>query len=381
MKVLFVGNSLYYNGNGLAKSARVTMERLRNAGLEVRSLSMAGDENMPKPDYVMPMYHFPVFQKLVVSHSYYFAVSNMDQIREAVAWADIIHMEEPFVLEHKVGKEARRQGKACVGTYHVHTDNITRDLGMRGWKLPANLLLRNFIYYGYNYCSDLQCPSQNAMERFSGYGYKGDMYCISNGIELEENVTVSEPQTNPYLIVCIGRFTNDKSTHTLLEAMLYCRNRSQIQLFFAGKGENEAKLKRMAAKLVRKGVIKYEPEFEFCSKTKLRELARKAYLAVHCAVVEVEGLSIMEAVSQGTVPVVAEGPLTAAPQFTLSPESRFPVQNAKALAERIDWWIEHPEKRMEYAPKYIEAMKQYDVHNSISQLIEMYKKAIDKVKK
>ena len=55
----------------------------------------------------------------------------------------------------------------------------------------------------------------------------------------------------------------------------------------------------------------------------------------------------MEAFACGLVPVIADSPRSATPQFALDERSLFPAGDTDVLAERIDWWLEHPEERRE----------------------------------
>lgn len=79
---------------------------------------------------------------------------------------------------------------------------------------------------------------------------------------------------------------------------------------------------------------------------------------------------------QGVVPVIAEGKLTATSQFALDERSLFPESDARALAERIDWWIEHPEERIEMGKRYAESIHKYNAEDSTRQIIQMYKDSI-----
>jgi glycosyltransferase involved in cell wall biosynthesis len=90
----------------------------------------------------------------------------------------------------------------------------------------------------------------------------------------------------------------------------------------------------------------------------------------------VEGLSIMEALQQGAVPVIAAGWHTGTSQFALDDRSVFPEKDAKALAARIDWWLAHPEERWEMGKRYAASMEQYDIAKSAAALVNMYKDAI-----
>ena len=87
-------------------------------------------------------------------------------------------------------------------------------------------------------------------------------------------------------------------------------------------------------------------------------------------------MSCMEAFACGLVPVIADSPRSATPQFALDERSLFPAGDADALAERIDWWIEHPEEREEMGRRYGEHAKQYALERSIELTEEMFRQAI-----
>ena len=92
--------------------------------------------------------------------------------------------------------------------------------------------------------------------------------------------------------------------------------------------------------------MKFDPIFQFHDRDGLRKLAAKADLYIHCATVEVEGLSALEALQQAVVPVIATARYSGTSAYALDERSKFPSKNAKALAERIDYWFDHPKERI-----------------------------------
>ena len=89
------------------------------------------------------------------------------------------------------------------------------------------------------------------------------------------------------------------------------------------------------------------------------------------------GLSVIEAMACGLVPVIAASELSAASQFALIDESLFPVRDAALLARRIDWWIAHQAERAEWGEKYAEYTKaHYSVEASVHKFVDMERKAI-----
>jgi glycosyltransferase involved in cell wall biosynthesis len=225
------------------------------------------------------------------------------------------------------------------------------------------------------------------MDRLRRYHFKPTLKLISNGLVLEDSIRPATPPANfedperPIKVLCIGRLSKEKDQLTLLKAMKYSANAHRIQLQFAGQGLAEEKIKRKAHKLYKDGILKYEPEFYFLDKQGLKEISAQADMAIHCAFIEVEGLSIMEAIQQGAMPIIAEGRTTGTSQFALARRNIFPVKNPESLAHRIDYWLRHPQERWESGLKHAESIKQYDINKSAEKLVRMFQLAIDNYKK
>jgi len=385
MKILFVVNNINCQGNGLDASARRTVKALREASQEVRVLSCENldDPNGPQPYYKQKEFHFPIFQPIIKACGFSYCKWTGPQVEEAVRWADVIHLEEPFFIEHAAMNWAKKLGKPLTATYHLHPENIFYNLGIDGWSFPNNTLLRYWARVFLDNCQYVQCPTENVRERLTSFHVKANCVTLSNGLVPDKCVRPVTPpedyydENRPLHVIYIGRLCGEKDQPTLLKAMRYSKYAHRIQLHFAGGGPKEKQYKRLSAKLMKEGVLKYEPIFGFYNRDQLRQLAAKADLAVHCAIIEVEGLSIMEAMQQAVVPVIAEGRCSGTSQFALDDCSIFPQKDAKALAERIDYWLDHPQERWEMGFKYAESMEKYDIANSAKRLIEMFEAAIE----
>lgn len=379
MKVLIVCNNAYTKGNGLHTVMQSLLPKLKDAGIDVRLLSSANDDPQgPQPEYALEHFRFPIFDSLIASHSYGFARIDADLIKKAVGWADVIHLQEGFPLEAKVARIARKEGKGIVGTFHLYSQNILANVHLSNKDNILNNIIMYFWRRGtYDYCSEIHCPTETVRNHLQTNGFKSRMMVISNGIEIpQRHILASPPQNEPIILLCVGRFAHEKSQMTLLDAMKYCRNAGRIQLYFAGKGPLMEKYIDTSRKLNEEGILNYPSIFGFYNEKELKELAHKAYLYIHCATVEVEGLSCLETIREGTVPLIAEGHLAATSQFALDPRSIFPERNAEILAEKIDWWVEHPQERMKMGQAYADSARNYDINTSVKKIIEMYKRAL-----
>lgn len=380
MRILFVTNNINVPGNGICTSVNTTVRHLRERGVDARFLSgISKDPNAPQPDFPLQRLYFPIFQPIIDANGFSYAKRDRKVIRRAVEWADIIHITEPLFLQRDALRVAEKLGKPVVGTFHLYTQNILDEIPLASWKWSNDLLMKRWINSFFNRCSYVQCPTQAVKRLLERYGCRSNLEVISNGTTIAgEPVKAGVPDVSPYLILSTGRLCAVKSQMTLIEAMRHSRHSREIQLYFAGNGVNRDKLLRAGNRLVSEGILKYPPVIAFRTPSQLKELNGKAYLYVHCSKMEVEGLGCLEAIKEGAVPVISQGELVGTSDFALDARSLFPAGDARALADRIDWWIEHPQERVRMGQEYVDFSRKFDIGESITSLIGMYEKALKK---
>ena len=292
LKLLFVINNLYTRGNGLSASARRTITLLRERGHDVRVLSSGTAEqaqacNFTAPEFALPARRFPLADAIISAQGYAFAKTKRKVIKQAVDWADVVHLEEPFGLQARTAHVARRAGTPVLATYHIHPENITATIHLDS-VLPLNaLLLASWRRRIYALAQVVQCPSDSVHQRLQRWGLGGKLVTISNGVGLAPSkpaVSAKTERSEPgrqqaeakqatgkaqpvgeqiYRLLVVGRFSREKDQATILKAMRHSRYASQIQLVFAGRGPTEKSLRRAASRLVRDGVLKHAPSFDF----------------------------------------------------------------------------------------------------------------------
>ena len=84
----------------------------------------------------------------------------------------------------------------------------------------------------------------------------------------------------------------------------------------------------------------------------------------------------MEAFAGGLVPVIADSKKSATPQFALDERSLFEAGSSEALAQRIDYWMEHEQERKEMEYIYSGLATQYNLDRCVLQAEEMFAEAI-----
>ena len=380
MKILIVCNNAFMRGNGVCTAVLSLVDRLKARGIEARLMACVNPDTEGKqPEFPLKHFKFPFFEPIIYSNGFRYASFDKKIAQKAIEWADVVHLCEGFPLEAKVARLAKRMGKPCVGTYHIFTENIMANLGMRKARLLNYLVTLWWRKSVYDRCAYVHCPTETVKQHLVSNGFQSPMRVISNGIEIPANIepALVEPKEQ-IIILCTGRLSHEKSQDTLLKAMRFSKHAGRIELHFAGKGPYMKKYMKLADRLVKDGVLKHHPRFGFYSREELKQLIRQAYLYIHCAWVEVEGLSCVEAIMEGTVPVIAKGELTATSQFALDERSLFTESDPRMLAEKIDWWIEHPAERNRMAAEYAESAQKYNAEDSTDKIIQMYKDALTK---
>lgn len=371
MKILLVMDQYDEGNNGTTISARRFAEALREEGHEVR---VAASGKPAEGKYPMPAIRFlPIADSIIKSQGMVLAKANPETMEQAVAWADVVHFMMPFALSRAGLRIAKEMGKPVTAAFHVQPENITSTLHMGRSKKVNELLYDWFRDDFYNQFTHIHCPSNFIANQLKIHGYQAKLHVISNGVS-PEFVPVQmqkEPGlAHKFVILMVGRYSEEKRQDVLIKAVKKSAHADKIQLILAGQGPKEKALKR-------KGFfLKNKPVFGFYDTRRLCELMAMSDLYVHAADVEIEAIACLEAIASGLVPVIANSPLSATPQFALDERSLFEAGNAEELAEKIDWWYEHAAQRRSMGKLYAQSAEKYRLKNSIQMAEEMFAEAI-----
>lgn len=372
MNYLFVLDQYGAENNGVSVSARRYAAVLRARGHGVRILS-TGDCG---PDgYSVPELRIPVFDKLIKSHGMVFGKPEKRVLEQALAWADHVHFLMPFTLSIVTAHRARKMGKPATAAFHVQPQNISYSIGMGRWT-PTNAfiywLFRTDFYGRFRY---IHCPSAFIAKQLKAHGYGAECRVISNGITPEFTFRRDGKEAKwrgRFLILMIGRLSGEKRQDVLIEAVKRSRHAQDIQLIFAGQGPLHDAYAKQARGLA------HPLQMRFLSQEELRSVIAQCDLYVHTADAEIEAMSCMEAFACGRVPVIANSPFSATPQFALDERSLFCPGDASDLAEKIDYWIEHPDERLAMERAYSESAKKYAIENCVTQFEQLAAEAKEK---
>ena len=373
MIIVFVIENYNSQSDGTIVSARRFAEGLRERGHTVRIVSVNVDG---KDMYNLKLKNMPFVSWMAKRQGQAFMKFDKKVMTRALDGADVVHCFLPWKMAHQTFALAKKMGVACTGAFHCHPDNITYNIGMSKLGFVTDFVFLKFRRF-YNKLDNIHCPSKFIANDLKKRGYRSKMHIISNGIMSDFIPKIKPPEEalapiekrDVFKLLMVGRLSPEKCHATLIKAVSLSKYRDKIQIYFAGKGPCKKNLEKLGKTLPRPPII------EFLNQENLLNWIYSCDLYIHTAEVEIEGISCMEAFTCGRVPVLAESKKSAASQFAITEHSLFPVKNHRVLAERIDYWIEHPEKRYEYEKKYAKLSSTYKLDYSLDKFEEMLNEA------
>jgi glycosyltransferase involved in cell wall biosynthesis len=365
LKIAMVIDAYDDSKNGAAISTRRFVELLRKEH-EVFIIS-TGDPALGK--VVMPSFYVPVVRKIMKRMNVPLAVPAYRKLRKAIRDMDIVHIQFPFFLGIRSVRIARKMKIPVISTFHIQAEHLAMNAGISSGAFIRSCY-KIWMRRIYNPSSMVICPSQFALDELKQYGLTAKAAIISNGIlPMFKPVAVKRDplQTGKFIILSVGRFAPEKQQEIILQAVQISKHRDKLQLILAGEGALKEKLQESGRNLPN------QPIFLTLSPEELVKCYNMADLYVHAATVEVECMTVLEAMGCGLPILVAESPKSATKQFALDDRSIFPCSDVQKLSEKIDYWVDHPAELKEARQHYYDYSQRYRIEYSYEKLADIYR--------
>lgn len=353
MTVTVICDVLGQQNNGTTIAAMNLIKALKEKGHEVRVVCPDSDKRGIEGYYIVPQINLGLLNNYLRKNGVVPARPKTDVIESAVRGADVVHIMTPFWLGRAGAKAALRAGIPISAGFHAMAENLTSHIFLRDCKI-ANRLTYAYYSWLYRRCDSIHYPTQFLRDLYeSMYGHTNG-YVISNGVnEIFRPVSSKKPDefSDKYIILYTGRFSKEKSHKILIDAVDRSKYRDKIQLILAGSGPLHDSVEQYARKLP------VTPVLGFFSREQMVRLVNCADLYVHPAEIEAEGISCLEAISCGLVPIISDSPRCATKAYALDDRDTFRYNSPDDLAEKIDWWLSHPKEKSVRSREYIEYSK------------------------
>ena len=374
MKILFVLECANRPTNGTTATCIRFAKELEKKGHEVTIIGCTQTEEDRYHRYVsLPKYHFPLFDWLIVKEGFNFVRLDDKAIYDAVRGQDVVHLFLPFKLQNRVRLIAQELGVAVTAAFHILPQNITSAIHMGKIGLINNVMFYVFRKYIYDYVHYVHCPSQMTADELKRHHYKrNECRVISNGvIPFFKRMEVERPKVyhGKYLLCMSGRLADEKRQDLIIKAVAKSKYNDQIQIILCGQGPNKKKYLRLA----KKRKLANPLQIKFCTAEELRDILSYVNLYVHASDFEIEGISAIEAITCGAVPLISNHRLCATKDFSLDDEHcLFKHGSVKDLTKKIDWFIEHPDERKALREAYLKDSVKYSLSYQVDELEKMF---------
>ncbi|HUL59147.1 MAG TPA: glycosyltransferase [Anaeromyxobacteraceae bacterium] len=356
--------------NGAVVSTRRFSDLLRSRGHVVEVLA-TGE---PAPGKVpLPTFFVPTPGRIMQKMRLPFAWPDRRILEDTLRRQDVVHVQFPFYLGIRAITLARQARVPVVSTFHVQAEHLLHNVNVHNRTL-VDWTYRFFLRTTYNRCDHVLCPSEFARRELQRHGLRVPSTVLSNGVPPEYRPLPREacPRFGgKFTILSVGRLAREKHHDLLIEAVRRSRHEARIQLVILGDGPQRARLEAQGRTLTN------EPVFRWLKPAELIPYYGGADLCVHAADVEVECMSVLEAMACGLPCLIARAPLSAASQFALSDDFLFESGSREDLTRKIDAFVETPEALARARAGYREASQRYRVEASVEKLIEVYQGVIE----
>jgi len=375
MRVLVVADVFGEPNNGTTIAAQNLINALRERGHEVRILCSDQDKRGKDGFYVVKNKNFGfIINKIIARNGVAIAKPEPKIIEQALEGVDAVHLMLPFSLSCKTSVIANKKNIPISAGFHCQAENVTSHLFVMWSHLANAMVYKTFWRKMYHVVDCIHYPTEFIKNDFEKKAGPTNAYVISNGIKpFYHKVDAKKPEElkNKFCIVMTGRYSKEKRQDLLIKAMKYSKYANKIQLIFPGEGPNLKKLKKAAKHLQNQPIFGFHRQEELC------DIMSYSDLYVHTAYAELESIACLEALKCGLVPIINKSKRSATKYFALDDLHLFKQNDPRALAEKIDYWFEHPNERKIRSEQYIEYAQRFDFDHCMDRMEKMIKEAID----
>ena len=369
MTICVVCDVLGQANNGTTLAALDLIQALKDRGHSVRVVCPDAERIGEAGYYVVPVRNFGPFNSYFRKNGIVPARPDMQVLEQALDGVDHVHIILPFSVGKKALRLAKQKGISVSAGFHCQAENITSHAFLKNCKPLNSLTYKIFYRTFYRNVEAVHYPTEFIRQTFeTAVRAKTNAYVISNGVRSAFRPMPAERPSEfsgKLVILFIGRFSREKSHRVLIEAAAKSRHAKRLQLIFAGSGPLRETLEKQA------GILPNPPVFRFFSRDELIRTINFSDLYVHPSEIEIEAISCLEAISCGLVPVISDSPRSATRFFALDEHNLFPCNDSQALADQIDYWLDHPEEKAARSRDYLGYTAQFNFEHCMDRMEQM----------
>lgn len=260
---------------------------------------------------------------------------------------DVIHTQLFFGVGLEALVASRILKIPLIGTNHTAIKEFLRYAPIRSRWLDSMII--KYVNWYYSRCNLTTAPSHSVIDEMRFFGFKGEAHVISNPIDTEtfsplpnKNWLRKKFNFGEYAIIHAGRLADERNIDVIIRAMPLIKKKiPQIELFIAGRGAAEKKLKKLAEDTDVASSVKF---MGFLEKPVLAEVYNASKIFVITSTSDTQSMVMMQAMASG-LPIIGVK-ARALPEY-INPKNGVLTEpgNERMLARNVISLFRNPEKR------------------------------------
>lgn len=350
MKILITTDLYTTMTNGVVTSVKNLSRELRDAGHEVRILTLSDTIHSHKEGdtyyiHSMPLKVYPDVRMPLPRNR-----RSQSLIREIIQWKpDVIHSQCEFFSFHYARRIAKRTGAPIVHTYHTQYEQYVSYV-LPG-KLGGDLLVKTFSRKRLKKVDIIVAPTEKMKQVLEDYGVKNEIAVVPSGISLQQHQgrmsqqeredmrrLLGIPQEHK-VILNLGRLGNEKNLNEVVKLFASALERKpNLTLLIVGDGPARENLEKQAREL---GISEHVIFTGMVDPDDVQNYYQLGDVFVSASTSETQGLTYIEAAANGLPLVCRRDPCLDG--VIRSGENGYTYTSAEEFLEEMDQVLEDPD--------------------------------------
>lgn len=293
---------------------------------------------------------------------------------------DVVHIIDHFFISSAAISLAKKNKIKIIGTNYFNPSNWLYNYMPKKNSFLSRTTEKLLWYYFlkvFNQIDVVTTPTSTAAKIIQDAGLKKPVRIISCEIDLEEYknkldddiLTKYKINRNKIILLSASRLDKEKRVDLLLEALSIIKDKIDFQFIITSIGQDKETLEKLVLKKKLSDRVIFT---DFVSNSDLKKFYKISNIFLTASEVELQGLSIMEAMASG-LPIIAASSM-AIPELVKNGINGylFEPNNAIEASEKILQLVVDKKLREKMSLKSLEIIKEHDLETTLNKFEEIY---------